>query len=77
MVKYFYFTDARRWNVTPAIVDPFDHSYENEAVNDLIVSVKFAGEKQKGHFAFQGGMPELRDTTGPVDGVGPRARKGA
>ena len=38
--------------------DPFDHSYENQAVNDLIITVKYAVEKQKGHVAFQGEVSE-------------------
>lgn len=42
----------------PTIADPFDHSYEGESVNDLIVSLKLAAEKQKGHSAFQGELPE-------------------
>jgi hypothetical protein len=42
----------------PTILDPFDHSYEDQPVNDLIVSIRFAAEKQKVHSAFQGELPE-------------------
>jgi hypothetical protein len=42
----------------PSLSDPFDHSYEDQAVNDLIATGKYVVEKQKGHLAFQGELSE-------------------
>lgn len=49
--------------MTPAFQDPFLHSYENESINDFIVTIKTIAEKQRAHTAFQGTLSEY--VTGP------------
>ncbi|HJV64800.1 MAG TPA: hypothetical protein VJ550_03605 [Geomonas sp.] len=41
-----------------ASTDPIDRRYQNASVNDLIVTAKVAGKKQKDHAAFKEKLPE-------------------
>ena len=38
--------------------DPFDRNYENQPVNNLIVTMGHCGAKQKDHLAFKENVPE-------------------
>jgi hypothetical protein len=42
----------------PFSKDPFDRSYDNQPVNDLIFTLNHAAEKAEGHIAFQGPVAE-------------------
>ena len=47
----------------PYLPDPFGHDYADQGVNDLIVTIKHAAEKQKNHAAFQGELSEYVSRT--------------